>query len=213
LDLNYIAGASVFHTGSIALASEPCRSAAIEAMKVARAAGCLVSLDPNVRLSVWRDLEELREVLQPLFSLADVVKLSEEDLGVLTGDEDAESGSSAIIAAGARLVVVTRGANGSFGRTHSLARDVPGYSVPVVETTGAGDAFLAGLIAALLSVGATPATVGDLSGEDLGAILRLANAVGALTTTGRGAIPSLPTRLAVRAFLDERADAESASLI
>ena len=76
-----------------------------------------LSLDPNVRLSVWLDVSELREVLLPLFELADVVKLSEEDLGVLFGDPDARRGAAEVLARGARLAVVTRGENGRFGLT------------------------------------------------------------------------------------------------
>ena len=213
LDASYIAGAQAFHTGSIVLAAEPSRSATIAALRLAKASGLLVSLDPNVRLSVWRDADELRETLLPLFALADVVKLSEEDLGVLLGDPDARRGAAAVLARGARLVVVTRGENGCLGVTREREVEVPGYVVPVVETTGAGDAFLAGLITGLLAVGATPTSVGEIGERDLLAVLRLANGVGALTTTGRGAIPSLPTRAALRAFLAERGESAAAALI
>ena len=89
---------------------------------------------------------------------------------------------------------MTRGENGCFGLTKGRELAVPGYVVPVVETTGAGDAFLGGLLAGLLALGANPASVGEIGERDLRAVLRLANGVGALTTTGRGAIPSLPTR-------------------
>lgn len=213
LDQAYVAGARVLHTGSIILASEPSRSTTIAAMRLAKASGCLVSLDPNVRLSLWRDADELREVLLPLCALADVVKLSEEDLGVLLGDADAERGADALLARGARLVVVTRGKDGCLGKTASLTLRLPGHVVPVVETTGAGDAFLAGLLAGLLALRIGPESVGEIGESDLLAVLGLANAVGALTTTARGAIPALPTRSAVREFLTQRGEQAAAQLL
>lgn len=209
----YVASARAFHTGSIILSAEPSRSAAIAALRLAREAGLLVSLDPNVRMSLWPSPEELRRVILPLLPLADVVKLSEEDLGVLVGTADPETGSARLREQGARFVVVTRGKEGCLCRTSRGCAEAEGFAVPVVDTTGAGDAFVGGLIAGLLAT--------DSSGDDLDAsdpsslrpVLRLANAVGALTTTARGAIPALPSRERVRAFLAEQGEGEAAVLL
>jgi len=173
----------------------------------------LVCLDPNVRLSLWGSEEELRRVVLPLLALADVVKLSEEDLAALVGTSDPACGSAEVLERGPRLVVVTRGKEGCFGRSARWTLAVPGFRVPVVDTTGAGDAFAGGLLAGLLALGGTPEALPALGEGDLLAALRLANAVGALTTTARGAIPALPDCAAVRRFLAERGERAALALL
>ena len=213
LDPAYIASAPVFHAGSIILTAEPSRSATIEGLRLARAAGRLVSLDPNIRLNLYGSRSEAKRVLLPLLEMADIVKLSEEDLAALVDGGDFASGSAELLARGPRLVVVTRGKDGCFCRRASGTLAVPGYRVPVVDTTGAGDAFVAGLLAGLLARGAPESDPGALGDADLEPVLRFANAVGALTTTVRGAIPGLPTGPALRSFLLERGEVEAASLL
>ena len=209
----YIAGARAFHTGSIILSAEPSRSAAIAGLRHAREAGLLVSLDPNVRMSLWPSVEELRRVIFPLLPLCDVVKLSEEDLGILIGVTDPDSGSARLRELGARLVVVTRGKDGCFCRTSRGCAVVEGFAVPVVDTTGAGDSFVGGLIAGLLVSDATGASLDAIEPSALRPVLRLANAVGALTSTVRGAIPALPTREVVRQFLIQQGEVAAAGLL
>ena len=213
LDAEYLAGARALHTGSIILTAEPSRSTTVEAMRLARSAGRLVCLDPNVRLSLWGSEEELRRVVLPLLGLADVVKLSEEDLTALVGTGDPARGSAEVLGRGPRLVVVTRGKEGCFCRSARGTLAVPGFGVPVVDTTGAGDAFVGGLLAGLLALGGAPEALPALGEGDLLAALRLANAVGALTTTARGAIPALPDRTAVRRFLAERGETAALALL
>lgn len=213
LDPDYITGARALHTGSIILTAEPSRSTVVEAMRLARAADRLVCLDPNVRLSLWHGEEELRQVILPLLSLADVVKLSEEDLATLVGVGDAAAGSAKVLEHGAKLVVVTLGKDGCFCRNARVAFGVPGYRVPVVDTTGAGDAFAAGLLAGLLSSNAPRSELSALGEDDLRPLLRLANAAGAVTTTSRGAVPALPTRTALRGFLRGHGEAEAVGLL
>lgn len=212
LDADYIRSARVLHTGSIILAAEPSRSTTIAAMRIAREAGLLVSLDPNVRLSIW-SAEEIRAVVLPLFALANVVKLSEEDMEVLIGTGEAAAGSAEILRHGPAMVVVTRGKDGCFCRTAKETLDLPGYSVEAIDTTGAGDAFVGGLLTGLVALNAPERGVGALTAAELRPALRLANAVGALTTTVRGAIPALPSRASARAFLVERGEAAAVSLL
>ncbi len=212
IERDYVASARAFHTGSIILSAEPSRSAAVAALRLAREAGLLVSLDPNVRLSIW-SAEESRRVVLALLPLADVVKLSEEDLAVLVGSADPEVGSARLREEGARFVVVTRGKDGCLCRTSRGCAEAEGFAVPVVDTTGAGDAFVGGLIAGLLVTGATGVALDASDPSSLRPVLRRATAVGALTTTVRGAIPALPTRERVREFLTERGETEAASLL
>jgi sugar/nucleoside kinase (ribokinase family) len=110
-------------------------------------------------------------------------------------------------------VVVTRGRDGCFCRNARGWEAVPGYSVEVVDTTGAGDAFVGGLLAGLIARGGTGAILDETDPAQLRPILRFANAVGALTTTVRGAIPALPTRDRVRAFLTAAGENAAAGIL
>lgn len=213
LDAGYLSSARVFHTGSIILSAEPSRSTAIAALRIASEAGLLVSLDPNVRMSLWSSPEELRRVMLPLLPLTDVVKLSEEDLSPLVGTSDPTEGCARLRERGARLVVVTRGEDGCFCQNALGSQLVPGWQVDVVDTTGAGDAFMGGLLAGLLAIGATSGRPETISPSSLLPVLRLANGVGALTTTVRGAIPALPTGDQVRAFLEAKGEHEASWLL
>jgi fructokinase len=128
---------------------------------------------------------------------ADVVKISDEELLFLTGSTDPSAARSELWQAHHRLMVVTLGPSGCVFITDGATGMVGGFSVASVDATGAGDAFVAGLLDGLL---AHPGAPGDP--DRLPAICRFACAVGALTTTGRGAIPALPTRAAVERFLN-----------
>jgi fructokinase len=184
------------HFGSISLISEPSRSATLHAIDLARAAGRLISCDPNLRLALWPDADAARAGLLEAIAAADVVKISDDELLFLTGSTDPGAARSDLWQAHHRLMVVTLGPSGCAFITADATGLVGGFSVAAVDATGAGDAFVAGLLDGLL---ADPDAPGDP--ERLRAICRFACAVGALTTTERGAIPALPTRAVVERFL------------
>ncbi len=204
VDANYVRTARIFHFGSISLIGEPARGATLHAVKLARAAGALISYDPNLRLPLWPDAAAARAGLLLGWPLANVIKVSEEELAFLTGKDlrDFEHLPALAAAArelwhpGLRLLVITRGKAGCRYVTPVFAGEVSGFSVEAVDTTGAGDAFVAGLLKSLLD---QPDAFDDEA--QLRAICRYANAVGALTTTQRGAIPALPTAQQVAEFL------------
>lgn len=187
-----IGAARVFHYGSITLIGEPSRSATLAAVRHAQSSGAFISYDPNLRLSLWRDADSARAGLIGGLDGAHLVKVSEEELEFLTGGHVVDP----LWRDGMRLIAVTRGAAGVSLFTRDGVRvDVPGFTVTAVDTTGAGDGFVAGLLVGLLEGGFS------MDADSLARIGRFANAVGAITTTGKGAIPSLPTRAAVEAFL------------
>lgn len=187
--------AALFHFGSITLITEPSRSATLAAIEAARTAGCIVSYDPNLRLPLWPGAEAARRAMLAVMPVADVVKVSDEEAAFLHGD--IESCARALLAQGPRLVLVTLGADGCRYFTASGEGHVPGFAVDAVDTTGAGDGFVAGLLAHLAEGGAFP-----LPEPALQQALRFANAVGALTCTKKGAIPSLPTRAEVEVLIE-----------
>jgi fructokinase len=197
VDAAYAGNTRVFHYGSISLIGEPSRNATLTALEHARRSGALISYDPNLRLALWSSAEAARTGILSGWHYADVIKVNEEELEFLTGESNLAQAARQLWHNRLRLLTVTRGGAGCAYFVPDGAGEVSGFQVEVVDTTGAGDGFMAGLLAGLLDAG--------LSWDEaaLRRALRLGNAVGALTTTQRGAIPALPTRSAAETLMRE----------
>ncbi len=195
VDTTYAAQTRIFHFGSITLIAEPSRSATLTALRAAAGAGALISYDPNLRLPLWPAPAAAREGILLAWPLAHLIKVSVEELAFLSGDADMTAAARRLWHPALRLLVVTQGADGCTYFTPQESGHLPSFPVSPVDATGAGDGFVAGLLSGLLDC--------DLTWQqaDLRRALRLGNAVGALTTLERGAIPALPTRAAVEAFV------------
>lgn len=187
LDGDLIRAARIVHGGSLALAHEPGRLATLAAWEIARSAGAICSYDVNWRPALWPDAAAgLAQARLPL-AFADVVKLNAAELRLLTGHDDPAAGL-ATLATQASLVVVTLGAAGCLYRFDGAIAAVEAPEVgAVVDTTGAGDAFMATLLASL------PDHPARLTEVTVQAGLALACCAGAFAVTRRGAIPALPT--------------------
>ncbi|CAI0450888.1 unnamed protein product [Linum tenue] len=194
LDLELIKKAKIFHYGSISLITEPCKSAHIAAAKAAKEAGVVLSYDPNLRLPLWSSAESAREGILSIWNLADIIKISEEEISFLTQGEDPYDDAVVrkLYHPNLKLLLVTEGPDGCRYYTKEFSGRVKGLKVDAIDTTGAGDAFVAGVLSQLAR---------DLSllqnEEKLRDALKFANACGALTVMERGAIPALPTSEAV----------------
>jgi fructokinase len=200
IDERALRAAQVLHVGSLSLIGESSADATRHAVRVAREAGTLVSYDPNLRLPLWPSREAAAEAMRSLLGDADIVKVSDEELSFLTGSDDAAAARS-LWRDGWRLLLVTRGEAGVEYLLPDDAGHVPGYRVEVQDTTGAGDAFTAAVLASIVG------TQGTLDDPDLlHRALRRANAFAALTVTRPGAIPAMPTRARLEAFLAERGE-------
>jgi len=199
LDEEYIASAAVFHFGSITTIKEPARAATLRAVAIANEAGAVISYDPNYRPPLWGSEGQARERMLATLPLVHVIKVSSEELKLLTGTEDPVEGAKGLLAQGPELVALTFGAQGC---TYFLGEryngSLPGFPVPVVDTVGCGDAFVAGMLLGILEC---ERDLSEMTAEDLEATFRFANAAGALTATGKGAIPSLPGREEVEELL------------
>ncbi len=196
VDMDAISRAKLLHFGSISLIGEPSRSATLYAVDAARAAGGLVSYDPNLRLPLWPDADAAQKGLLLGLSKAHIVKLSDDESEFLTGLSDLKAACQALWHEDLKLMVVTRGRAGCVYFTPKFTGMVESFTVEAVDATGAGDGFVAGLLQGLL---ADPSTFQDEA--RLRELCRFANAVGALATTERGAIPALPNRERVWEFL------------
>ena len=180
----------LLHFGSVSLTAEPSRSATLQAARKAREQGAWISYDPNYRASLWSDEgTAIRRMLEPL-PLVDILKVSDEELPLLTGLSDPERGSARLAEKGAKLILVTLGPDGAFYRFGDKTGVVPGIKVTVGDTNGAGDTFFGALLSKLVKKEAFE----ELTHEELEAMIAFANRAAAITTSRHGAIPAMPTR-------------------
>ncbi|QCE09119.1 fructokinase-2-like [Vigna unguiculata] len=188
LNLELIRSAKVFHYGSISLIVEPCRSAHLKAMEVAKEAGCLLSYDPNLRLPLWPSADEARKHILSIWEKADLIKVSDVELEFLTKSDKIDDASAlSLWHPNLKLLLVTLGEQGCRYYTKNFKGSVDAFHVKTIDTTGAGDSF----VGALLSKIVDDQTI--LEDESrLRDVLKFANACGAITTTQKGAIPALP---------------------
>lgn len=197
IDTGVIEACTVFVAGSNLLTMPPVREATMLALETARAAGRFVVLDPNVRVHLWPDADEIVPVVRRELEFGDVIKLNEEELALLS---PAGAGPlwSDLRTAGARALVITRAAEGAevYWRGGELAVDAPPGEI--VDTTGAGDGFVAGLVCGLLRrTGAADAAelgarVDAFGPDDWRSVLRLGCFVGTSVCEKLGATPALP---------------------
>jgi fructokinase len=188
--------ARLLHVGSSTLSREPARAATWKAIEAAKQAGRLVSSDPNWRPHLWEDPREASPMLRRLLEACDIVKISDDELQPLVGTTEVESAAGELHGLGVSLVVITLGARGCyFSRQRSgerVAGYVAGEHVIVVDTTGAGDAFMAGLLSSLMPLLADGRQVGDLSADEAQRACARGNHLGALVVTRLGATSALP---------------------
>lgn len=183
------------HVCSIALANEPSRSSTLKAMQDIKVAGGFVSFDPNLREEVWANPEELKPVVRQAIELADVVKFSDDELLFLTDTDSLEAGLEAIKAFNNTLVLITQGAKGALVVFEGEQELIAGQAVKPVDTTGAGDAFVGGLLARLAQHNEWA------NKEAIHSAVNWANGCGALATTQKGAMTALPTQDALLAYI------------
>ena len=188
------------HAASLAL-TQPPGAAVIEDLLVRQRRRATVSIDPNVRSNVV-PAEFYREALPRWAGLADILRLSEDDLDVAMPEVPVHAACARFHDAGTPLVVVTRGSDGAFASLRGETVTVPAVDVDVVDTVGAGDSFTAGLLHWLHEIGALGGRLPDLTVTDLTDAMKFASAVAAVTCTRAGANPPWPGDLRLRCDVD-----------
>lgn len=200
LPLELIANARIFHFGTLSMTHEGVRRATEKAVITAKEGGALISFDPNLRPPLWADLEDAREAIAWGLSQCDILKIADNELLFMTGEEDFYKGAAILHEKYPNIQVlnVTAGAEGSY----SFYGDEEPVFVPsfklggTIETTGAGDAFCASVLNFILENG-----IASLTAQDREAMLRFANAAAYLVTTRKGAIRAMPEREEVEKIL------------
>ena len=199
LERELLESCRIFHFGSLSLTDEPCRSATVEALRIARESGALISFDPNLRPPLWPDEESAREQIAWGLARCDILKIADNEIEFMTGETDFDKAAAILRERwpNIRLLNVTAGADGSRAYYGPLRVVEPGCSRGgVIETTGAGDTFCACVLNYVLEHG-----LDGLGEAELHEMLRFANTAAYLVTTKRGAIRSMPERAAVEALL------------
>ncbi len=181
------AGTAAIHAGSLALAMEPGASHIAELLRRVRQA-MTVSIDPNVRLSLV-PASRYRESLPHWAGLADILRMSDDDLATLMPGVSLEQACARLHALGTDLVVITRGDAGVYASLAGTPVVVPAPAVEVVDTVGAGDTFTAGMLHVLHRIGALGGRLTGLSTSDLRAALELGTTAAAIACQRAGADP------------------------
>ncbi len=180
----------ILHFGSVDLVNYPVKRATERAIERARAAGALVSFDPNLRYPLWKSREELLSTVRNFLPMADIVKVSEEELSDITGIREQTQAARILLHGNTKAVFVTAGADGAAVYTGSAYAAMPSEKAVCVDATGAGDTFAGTILYQFLRDGLRDAST--LTEDRMKEYLYYANRAAAVTVSGRGAIPSMP---------------------
>lgn len=190
IPLELLLNSRILHVGSISLTDEPCRSATLYAIKKARENGVIISYDPNYRASLWRSESEAVKQMRSLTPYADVMKISEEETILLTGEKQYETAADVLLAQGVKLVAITLGKTGAYVKNKNGGKTVKGFQNKAIDATGAGDAFWGGFLYSLVKSGKMPEAV---SLDEAAHFADFGNAVASVCVENYGAIPAMPT--------------------
>ena len=180
----------VFHFGTLSMTHEGVREATKKAVETAKANGCLVSFDPNLRPPLWSSLDLAKEQMEYGFGKCDILKISDNEIQFVSGKEDYDEGIAYLQETyNIPLILLTMGKDGSRAYYKGMRVEKPGFSVKAIETTGAGDTFCGSSLNYLVDH-----DFENLTEEQLGEMLTFANAAAALVTTKKGAIKAMPVK-------------------
>ena len=202
IEEGYIFDSKIFHFGSLSFTGEPLRSATLRAIEVARGSNKLISFDPNLRASLWENLDDAKAEIINGLQYSDIVKLTDEELVFITETSSITKGTDMLLKYGPRAIVVTRGPKSCFYNNGDIFIEVPAFEIDVIDTTGGGDAFVGGMLIKFLQRIKDDKTIFALEKEEATDIMRFAQACGAITVTRKGVIPALPTIEDVNQFLN-----------
>ena len=193
-----IQSSRIFHFGTLSSTHEGVREATRHAIEVAKAAGCIITFDPNLRPPLWKSLEDARAEIEYGMTKCDVLKISDNEVEFLFGTTDYDKGAALIREKyNIPLVLITMGKDGSRAYYKDLRVEAaPFLQENTIETTGAGDTFCASALNYVLEHG-----LENLTEENLMEMLTFANAAASLITTRIGALRVMPTRQEVLDFI------------
>lgn len=196
-----IEASEIFHFGTLSSTHEGCREATRYAIQCAKGAGVLVSFDPNLREPLWGSLEDAKREIAYGLKQADVVKISDNEVVFMTGEEDYDKAAWILKEEyQIPLLFVTLGKDGSRAYYKDMCTEAAPYILEnTIETTGAGDTFMGCVLSKVLEYGG----IENLSEEQIEDMLEFANAGAALITTRRGALKVMPEKAEILKLMEE----------
>ena len=193
IDHKYISKSKILHVSGFALSQNPSRKAILEAIRFAKEQGVKISFDPTLRLDVWNSQLSIRKMYNYVLKMADIATFSSEEAEFIFKTKEPKEAAERALEFGVEIVGVKLGAKGALIRSKDgVEVFAPSYNVNVIDTTGAGDGWNAGLLVGLIK---------KLGLEDC---VKIANAVGAFVVTKRGAITALPFKEELNKFLKDQ---------
>ena len=196
-----IADSKIFHFGSLSMTDQAVEEATKTAVEAAGKAGALISFDPNLRPPLWDSLETAKEKIQYGLEQCDILKISDDEIEFLTGTDDIDEGIEQIREKyNIRLVCATMGKRGSKAYYQDIRIQCPTFlEVKTIETTGAGDTFMACVLDAVVRIG-----LDSFDKQSLYEMLEFANAASSIITTRKGALKVMPEKSEILKLTQER---------
>ena len=182
------------HFCSVSLGDFPMKEAHKKAISYAKENGAIISFDLNIRLPLWNDEEKLKSAINEFLPLADIVKVSDDELEFLTGCKDIENGAKMMLES-SKLILCTCGLKGAYAFSKNLSAFAPPIAVNACDTTGAGDAFCGSFLYNLHRNKISNYEISEMTYEKLKTFLAQSNAYCAKSVCSYGAIESYPDRL------------------
>lgn len=196
----FLAQTRIFHFGTLSMTHDGVRAATKKAVNAAKESGAWISFDPNLRPPLWGTMELAKEQMEYGFCQCDILKISDNEIQFVSGKEDYDEGIKYLQDKyQIPLIFLTMGKDGSCAYYKGMQVRQNGFSVKTIETTGAGDTFCGSVLNYLLEH-----DLDHLTEEQLGEMLRFANAAAAIVTTRKGAICAMPERMEVEKLINQK---------
>lgn len=190
VDFDIIKNSCIFHIGSLSLTDEPSRTATLKSLETAKENGVIISYDPNYRALLWESVDKAKEGMRLPLPFVDIIKISDEELELVTDEKTPEKAIEALLGKGISCVMVTMGEKGSVIGTKAGSLKIEAAKCEkVVDTTGAGDSFMGGFLYNLIKDKKHPS---ELTLEDIEKYGNFAGKVAAYCVGKRGAIDAMP---------------------
>ena len=192
IDEKWFDDSYALHFCSVSLGDYPMKDAHIRAIEIARKNGMLISFDPNLRFPLWNDKNKLHSRVNEFIPLCDILKISDEELEFITGENDIKKAAPKLFAKGVKLIAYTCGKDGAYTFTENAEAFSPAEKVNAVDTTGAGDGFIGSFLWKLQSLGINAANISEADECALKKCLDFSNRFCAISVQSEGAIASYP---------------------
>ena len=181
------------HFCSVSLGDFPMKEAHRAAIAKAREKGAIISFDPNLRFPLWPDRQALKDTVLEFLPLADVLKVSDEEIAFLTGETDIQAALPKLFVGQVKLILFTCGKEGACAYTKQASGYSPCEDVPVADTTGAGDGFMGSFLWKLHQAGVDANRLEGLTDAQLNEMVDFSNRFCTISVQSKGAIASYPT--------------------